>query len=65
MMREAWTLSMIKSLQAGLTLKNEVFRMLNLSDNREYIQSAFLTGTGSRYKEELEGKFVIYERKCV
>ncbi len=57
--------SMIKSLQAGLTLKNEVFRMLNLSDNREYIQSAFLTGTGSRYKEELEGKFVIYERKCV
>ena len=51
--------STIKSLEAGLTLKNEAFRLCNISDNREYIQTAFLTGTGSRYKEELEGKFVL------
>jgi hypothetical protein len=57
--------SVIKSTQSGLALKNEAFRIINLSDNREYVQSAFLTGTGSRYKEELEGKFVINERKSV
>ena len=50
--------SVIKSLQSGLALKNEAFRILNLSDNRGYIQSTFLSGTGSRYKEELEGKIV-------
>lgn len=58
-----WTV--IKSLQTGLALKNEAFRLLNLSDNREYVQSAFLAGTGSRYKKELEGKYVINDRKCV
>ena len=57
--------SMIKSLQSGLALKNEAFRIINLSDNREFIQSAFLSGTGGRYKEELEGKFIISERKSV
>ena len=51
--------SVIKNLQSGLALKNEAFRIINLGGNREYIQSAFLSGTGSRYKEELEGKFVI------
>ena len=58
-----WTV--IKSLQTGLALKNEAFRLLNLSDNREYVQSAFLAGTGSRYKKELEGKYVINDRKCM
>ena len=57
--------SVIKSIQSGLALKNEAFRIINLSDNREFIQSAFLRGTGSRYKELLEGKFVINERKSV
>lgn len=52
-----WT--MIKSIESGLTIKNEAFRLLNISDNKEFIQTAFLEGTGSRYKEELEGKFVI------
>ncbi len=51
--------SVIKSLQSGLALKNEAFRILNISDNREFIQSTFLSGTGSRYKEELEGKIVL------
>ena len=57
--------SVIKSIQSGLALKNEAFRIINLSDNREFIQSVFLRGTGSRYKELLEGKFVINERKSV
>ena len=57
--------SLIKSLDSGLSLRNEAFRYINLSDNREFIQTAFLTGTGSRYKEELEGKFVIGERKSI
>jgi hypothetical protein len=57
--------SVIKSLQSGLALKNEAFRILNLTDKKDYVQSAFLTGTGSRYKKELEGKFVISERKSV
>lgn len=57
--------SVIKSQQSGLALKNEAFRILNLSDNMEKIQSTFLAGTGSRYKNELEGKFVISERKGV
>ncbi len=57
--------SVIKGLQSGLTLKNEAFRIINLTDNREFVQSAFLTGTGSRYKGELEGKFVINKRKSV
>ena len=57
--------SVIKSLQSGLALKNEAFRILNLTDQKDYVQSAFLTGTGSRYKKELEGKFVISERKSV
>ena len=57
--------SEIKSLKSGFTLKNEAFRLINLSDNREYVQSSFLTGTGSRYKEELEGRYVILERKSV
>ena len=57
--------SMIKSQQSGLTLKNEAFRILNLTDNRGFIQNSFLAGTGSKYKEELEGKFVINERKSV
>ena len=57
--------SLIKSLDSGLSLRNEAFRYINLSDNREMIQTAFLTGTGSRYKEELEGKFVISERKSI
>ena len=35
------------------------------ADIREYVQSAFLAGTGSRYKKELEGKYVINDRKCV
>ncbi|HBZ03455.1 MAG TPA: hypothetical protein DEO83_06555 [Lachnospiraceae bacterium] len=52
-----WTV--IKSLQSGLSLKNEAFRILNLSDNKEKIQTSFFTGTGSRYKEELEGKYII------
>ena len=46
-------------IESGLTIKNEAFRLLNISDNKEFIQTAFLEGTGSRYKEELEGKFVI------
>lgn len=57
--------SVIKSLQQGLTLKNEAFRIINLTDNREFVQSSFLTGTGSRYKEILEGKYIISERKSV
>lgn len=52
-----WTV--IKSLQSGLSLKNEAFRILNLSDNKEKIQTSFFTGAGSRYKEELEGKYII------
>ena len=51
--------SIIKSLQSGLMLKNEVFRIINQTDNREFVQSAFLAGTGSRYIEELEGKYVV------
>ena len=57
--------SEIKSLKSGLILKNEAFRFINLSDNKEYVQSTFLTGTGSRYIEELEGKYIICERKSV
>lgn len=57
--------SVIKSLESGLSLRNEAFRYINLSDNREFIQTAFLTGTGSRYKEKLEGKYVISERKSI
>ena len=56
-----WTI--IKSLKSGLMLKNEAFRLIKMIGNREYIQTAFLAGTGSRYKKELEGKFVIKMRK--
>ena len=55
--------SMIRSIQSGLSLKSEAFRLMNQSDNRQIIQTALLTGTGSRYKKELEGKFVINTRK--
>lgn len=55
--------SMIKSVQTGLSIKSETFRMMNQSDNRQIIQTSLLTGTGSRYKKELEGKFVINTRK--
>ena len=51
--------SVIKSKQSGLALKNEEFRVVNISDKRGMIQSAFLSGTGSRYQKELEGKYVI------
>ena len=57
--------SVIKSLKSGLAIKNEAFRIINLSDGKDLIQSAFLSGTGSRYKEELEGKYVINEGKSV
>lgn len=51
--------SVIKSKQSGLALKNEEFRIVNLSDKKGMVQSAFLLGTGSRYKKELQGKYVI------
>ena len=43
-------------------LRNEAFKIIKMTDNREYIQISFLSGTGSRYKKELEGKYVISER---
>ena len=54
--------SVIKSLQSGHALRNEAFKIIKMTDNREYIQISFLSGTGSRYKKELEGKYVISER---
>lgn len=57
--------SVIKSEKLGIALKNEAFWIINLTDNREFIQSSFLRGTGSRYKEELEGKYIIKDRKSV
>lgn len=55
--------SVIKSQMTGLSLKNEEFRIINLSNKRGLVQNTFLSGTGSRYKQELEGKYVINGRK--
>ena len=55
--------SEIKSQQTGLTLKNEEFRIINLSNKRGLVQNTFLSGTGSRYTQDLEGKYVINGRK--